>query len=346
VEELTAGFNLTCWYLNLRRVAELVGARELARELPANGSHDDHWQRLMQLAAAKRALVSWLHTSRVDTLGQTIVAKTLKPGRLFTHFGDFYCKGLPTYVYARRAGRSVDRPLVYAKLADYGAEQDQLRVPYDPVHLTSQSAYAELSGRRRLLLFGLVTDLEQQTVLASPYAIASLVDDPFFGEGRWLAHREVFIDEISNFARVDKSVPLHMDDLEILRAIPEKRIKQAFALIIGEPVVPRDWGGERSDLYSTMVRMRGERISTAFALKGPARFEPLKLSGLGKNGDQIDRLFSEPADLLVLQHCHVIDKSVRSVMRAYAERIGAPRLFCLIDGFDTLRILRDSNKTP
>lgn len=130
----------------------------------------------------------------------------------------------------------------------------------------------------------------------------------------------------------------------MLRAIPEQEIKKAFAEIIGEPTVPKDWSGERSDLFTTWVKLQGRRISTALAFKGPAKFHPMAASDLGKNGDQIDRLFSEPADLLILQHCHDITPPVRGMMRAYAQQMGRPRLFCLINGYDTLRILRAYGK--
>jgi len=82
-------------------------------------------------------------------------------------------------------------------------------------------------------------------------------------------------------------------DLSALPDIPERQIKEAFAEIIGEPTIPKDWGGERSDLFSDRVRLDGKRISTALMLKGPAQFAPLTPAGLGKNGDQIDRVFSE-----------------------------------------------------
>jgi hypothetical protein len=84
----------------------------------------------------------------------------------------------------------------------------------------------------------------------------------------------------------------------------------------------------------------GRRIATALMFKGPAKFAPLTPAGLGKNGDQIDRLFSEPADLLLLQHCHEIKTALRGQMRAYAQEIGKLKLFCLIDGYDTMRLLR------
>jgi hypothetical protein len=88
----------------------------------------------------------------------------------------------------------------------------------------------------------------------------------------------------------------------------------------------------------------GKRISTAFLFKGPAKFHPMIPADLGKNGDQIGRLFSEPADLLILQHCHEVTPAVRKQMRAYAQQMGNPRRFCILDGYDTLRILKAYGK--
>ena len=118
----------------------------------------------------------------------------------------------------------------------------------------------------------------------------------------------------------------------------------AFAEILDERNVEKDWGGEKSDLFSTNVRVEGRRISTAFLFKGPACFRPMTLKSLGKNGDQIVRLYSEPADLLVLQHCHSIVSAVRDTMRAYANQIGKPRAFMLINGYETYRILKAYGK--
>jgi hypothetical protein len=156
---------------------------------------------------------------------------------------------------------------------------------------------------------------------------------------------ECHVDSIDSFSAVRNIPPVNnRRDLEPLKAIPEQAIKTAFAEIVGELVVPNDWSGERSDLFSDRVVLNGSRISTAFAFKGPAQFRPMAMAQLGKNGDQIDRLFSEPADLLVLQHCHEITTPVRAAMRAYAQQMGKPRLFCLIDGYDTIRLLRAYDK--
>ena len=70
----------------------------------------------------------------------------------------------------------------------------------------------------------------------------------------------------------------------------------------------------------------------------------MTLAECGKNGDQIDRLFSEPAYLLILQHCHYVKTDVRNTMKAFASRINDLRYFTIIDGYDTVRLLRAYNK--
>jgi hypothetical protein len=155
---------------------------------------------------------------------------------------------------------------------------------------------------------------------------------------------EVYCPHIDQFENVNMVRSPTKRELEGLAEIPEKEIKGAFAEIIGEPFVPKDWGGEQSDLFSTRVSVNGNFLATAFVFKGPAKFKPLTVADLGKNGDQISRLFKEPADFVVLQHCHQITSAVRDHMRAFATRIGQLRPFCLIDGADTVRVLKAHSK--
>jgi len=63
------------------------------------------------------------------------------------------------------------------------------------------------------------------------------------------------------------------------------------------------------------------------------------LNHLGKNNDQIVRLAQEPAEILIVQHCHEIKPAVRSTLRAFAVRPFGSRRYCLIDGKDSLRFL-------
>jgi len=92
----------------------------------------------------------------------------------------------------------------------------------------------------------------------------------------------------------------------------------------------KDWGGETSDYYTSHLRLHGRRVTAAFLLKGPARFEPMGLNHLGKNNDQIVRLADEPADVLIVQHCHDILPAVRKTLRAFSVQPSRSRRYCLI----------------
>jgi hypothetical protein len=123
-------------------------------------------------------------------------------------------------------------------------------------------------------------------------------------------------------------------------------VKRALAGRIGESYVPKDWGGERSDLYTSRVFARGHQVSAAWLFKGPGYPRATDVDALGKNGDQIDRLFTEPAELLVLQRCHQIKPSVVGVMDSYAHGARRPCSYMIIDGADIGRILRSLGLFP
>jgi hypothetical protein len=108
--------------------------------------------------------------------------------------------------------------------------------------------------------------------------------------------------------------------------------------------VVKDWGGEQADHYSAHLHLDGRPTTAGFLFKGPARFRPMGLNSLGKNNDQIYRLAQLPANLLVVQHCHEILPPVRATLRAFAVQPGNPRRYCLMDGRDSLRLLRAYNK--
>jgi hypothetical protein len=157
---------------------------------------------------------------------------------------------------------------------------------------------------------------------------------------RWRTKSELYPEELDCFSRIiDQPLPDKLVALRALREIPEADVKAAFAEIIGESTVTNDWGGESCDLISHLVTVDGTRMPTAFLLKGPARFSPMKAVHLGKNGDQIVRLFSEEAELFILQHCHDVTSAVRAQMRAFSQQISRLKLFCIIDGYSTYRIL-------
>lgn len=334
---MTVPFDLTCWYLNARRIAELVGMEVVEGNRVATS---DHLQRLADLDALRRSIILWIRKNSPQPVEKLFIEGNLREGVLVTLNTNFFFKGLSKFA-EHQPSRASELPIAYAKLFDL---RDGLKLTFDfhPEHLTSNSSWSVLAGQARMFILAAITKVTKDEIRVSPYVIANVVENrsAIFGIGRWTNFLEVHIDQIDSFAKVeDHRRARSQKDLEPLRSISEQATKQAVAEVLGEASVPKDWGGETSDLFSSSVIIDGRRTSSAFAFKGPAKFHPMTLADLGKNGDQINRLYEEPADLLVLQHCHEITTPVRKMMRAFAQQMGNPRSYCVIDGYDTLRLL-------
>lgn len=149
---------------------------------------------------------------------------------------------------------------------------------------------------------------------------------------------EIFIDDIEEFKKVKSIGPSH--DFSIMKKVSEDSFKWAICKILGEDAA-KDWGGESEDHYSPRLHLGGQRVHASLLLKGPGNgFRPMTLNNLGKNNDQIVRLSRTPSDLLIVQHCHDIIPEVRETLRALTVQPGRPRRYCLIDGKDSLRLLK------
>jgi hypothetical protein len=126
------------------------------------------------------------------------------------------------------------------------------------------------------------------------------------------------------------------------KTMTENEFKHGIQAIVGEPGEFKDWGGEKSDLYSTRLRMNGKRLAAAFAFKGPGEKGKLVPGRMGKNGDQAQRLFQEDADVFIVQHWREIDPSVIDLLRnlAIAKSVttGKRIWYGTIDGNDSERL--------
>jgi len=152
--------------------------------------------------------------------------------------------------------------------------------------------------------------------------------------------KQLFIDEIDNFKKViviKKSKGIYLNILE-------ESVKKSIKKIIGEYRVQKDWGGEQSDLFTTKLVFNGKRIQTAICLKGRSKKGTLQISDCGKNGDQIIRLFKEPAKLFIWQYVGDISSQIYDLMEtcAYKKSEGGINevYYCIIDGADTERLLK------
>jgi hypothetical protein len=104
---------------------------------------------------------------------------------------------------------------------------------------------------------------------------------------RLAKNEQITVDDIDSFKRI-RSVTA---DNHLPKTISEKKFKHGVRKILNEPGKFTDWGGERNDLYTTRVKIKGKRYPAAFAFKGPGKTGKLVPGKMGKNGDQDSTTF-------------------------------------------------------
>lgn len=209
----------------------------------------------------------------------------------------------------------------------------------DSARFAFSSTADRLRKRRHVFMVATVLDVSAGLIEVRPL---------FVGLRRWsdaqredLEPRRVYPQQVDQFDRVDWRRRVTPEAMTAMHAMAEADVKSALARIVGTDFVDRDWGGERSDLVTNNLLVRGKQTSAAWLLKGRSVQGPMRIPHLGKNGDQVERLASEPAELLVVQHNHQITSAVTNLLTAFAYDLRNPRRFMTLDGEHTAMILRD-----
>lgn len=154
--------------------------------------------------------------------------------------------------------------------------------------------------------------------------------------------KQITIDDIESFAAIKNSRSFD----NVSSKIPENKFKQGILKILKETKKPpKDWGGEKNDIYTTKLKIKSKRYHAAFALKGPGqRVKKLTPRHMGKNGDQIQRLTASSAQIFIVQYWGEIDQSVVDLMqqlavaKSFAE--GREIYYGIIDGDDSARLIK------
>jgi DNA-binding transcriptional ArsR family regulator len=150
---------------------------------------------------------------------------------------------------------------------------------------------------------------------------------------------EITVDDIEAFANVRKVAAAVSQKLS---DIPETHVKEFLKRVIGETYEFKDWGGEKNDLFTNKLRFRGRRRTAAFAIKGRATKGPLTPKKMGTNGDQLGRLATSEAQVLVVAYHSKVDQSIHEQLRAYTigRALAGNRVYyCVIDGDDLGRLV-------
>jgi len=287
--------------------------------------------------AYARDLEDWLAEHDVPSIRQAVLSGQCAEGMLVTADLPWQWSDVASERARAHAGEPV-RSSFWAHLHDDDRDPVEVSGSFDPRKLTCSTANVELRGRRSQWIFGQVSTAHAHAVELRPIAIATLLLAP--PPGQWSPDwQRVYPRQVDQWSGVDWDGQVGDDDLARLKSVPEQEVKRALAALIGEPVVPADWGGEVNDLYTSRLMVDGRQQSAAFLLKGPARFSPMTIAHLGKNGDQLTRLARSPADVLVLQHCHHIRPEVISYLQDVTSNFRHVRRYLVLDGPDTYRLL-------
>ena len=322
-------------FVHHRKIETILGSSgmsiidEQIRNLPQN---TPHWQLQVRIDHIyTRTMLMFCEAQKIRGLRQ-IMAK--RQGHLFCSNEEL------GPARALGEGRAANEIL----LGDGSTEHVELH--YSLEHVFGSTARERLhDGGFTFSIIAELQNLRGNLIIFDPVIIGSPwleAGDPEHQGIEWSGSEfyEQFIEDFDEFAKVtsidEPASP------ERMRPISEAAVKTCFAEILGDRA-GNDWGGETSDYYTAHLRIGGRRVTAAFLFKGPARFEPMNLSHLGKKNDQIVRLADEPADVLIVQHCHDILPVVRKTLRAFAVQPSRPRRYCCIDGRDTLRLLKAYN---
>jgi hypothetical protein len=147
------------------------------------------------------------------------------------------------------------------------------------------------------------------------------------------------VDDVDSFHEVRRLS--NIDSSLSLEKIPEQEIKAGLQKIIGETHIFKDWGGEKNDLFTNKLWLKGKRRTAAFALKGRGTKGTLTPAKMGKNGDQIARLVGSAAEVFFIVYHGKVDESVIAQLEAFClgkSLSGRAIWYGVIDGDDLNRL--------
>lgn len=296
--------------------------------------------------AYTRELEGWLRTHSVLPLDLAIGTKACAPGALVWCELPFHWSDVASERRRGHYGESGVRSWFHSQL-DAGQGPMLVHGTFDPTRLTCSTANSELSGVRSQYMLAHVARLTESEIELRPIAIATRLLSEL---AEWAArqdssarHQRIAAAEVEQFMGIDFGSAPRQEALTAMRGVPEREVKRQLAMVLGEPTIPNDWGGEQSDLWTSRLWVDGRPHTAAFLLKGPAggKFaRPMTIGMLGKNGDQLQRLADTAAEVLVIQHCHEIRPEVIAMLESLASDYRNVRRYMILDGYETYAILQ------
>jgi len=299
-------------FINHRRIFTTFGQEFHAHYEEKRSQGTDHLTRLSNDHLLTTYVLSACERHGVKTLAEVLQAP--KVGQLFCSTEEF----LPCpEVY--------DAPRVTSFLKMPFDTDWTIGIEYSTRHICADTGRLVLADGHKETVVAGIHSIEGNRIIAHPLVIGAPsfdhplnqdigIDLTWYGWEWYEIHPED-IDEFQILTSVP--APEAEDWMAVMKDTPEARVKEVICKLLGDPS-KKDWGGELNDHFASSAHLSGERISAAFLLTGPAKFEEMTPRHLGKNADQIYRLSCAPADVLVVQHSHLIGEAVRATLRAFA----------------------------
>jgi hypothetical protein len=230
-------------------------------------------------------------------------------------------------------------------------DEKKIYLKFHTHHFVAVTGKLELSKESVVSVIAGIHEINDEEIVVRPLIIgAPSYDHPLNNDCTvdliWhgLDWYQIFPHDIKEFEKILTIDHLSSNEwTKAMRALSEEDVKKNFCEILGD-IPKKDWGGEQDDHFTASLHLGEQRKTGAFLLKGPAQFREMTPDMLGKRADQIYRLSTTPADILIVQHCHQIGEAVRATLRAFAVIPHNPRHYCFIDGKDTYKIFKAYGK--
>jgi hypothetical protein len=236
---------------------------------------DNNSQILLKQKELTEYALELILRQRIAPIEELLLTKQIKQGILVTFHRPVYFKGVSTALEKERKGQKF-----YAEFHTKLSEFNDLVIKgkFSPEHFTCSSSADRLSRKATRFMLAFVEQVQTKIILLKPI----IIGDRIYRNGskdilfRTKNEQRIYPEDIDEFAKL-ASTDAQEWDIEQLKDISEKDIKKMFAKILNEGNIPKDWGGETSDLFTNHIHIKGVRASAAFLLKGPAKFHKLTL---------------------------------------------------------------------
>lgn len=263
---MTADTLLESWFLHNELALAVIGPEETRLlKFPAS---EHPFSRAINRTIISRAIWEHVAQNKIPSGANQIREGVIQEGRLIWFEQAFYFKD----AVASHRSKGVKRATFHGKLdVDQSVE---IRGAFNGTRVTSDTALTVLTGRAaRIFVVAYVTAVSASLVTIRPVVIANrLISDgptnvPYGDRAR------VWPQEVDQFRGVNFDLRLTKRDLQTLKDIPEQVVKNAFAQILSEPTVPKDWGGEQFDTWTSHHTGRGAP-SSCHCVQGASEVSP------------------------------------------------------------------------